>query len=233
MLKIQELIDINLNYVSELGLSFHIDDELKNWKKHMESLPGDENTARSLDPDFNDVHPGNSFWISLKDSDDRIVACQGNRCLETENFVQEFIITRRFFGDRRPVLHYFPLELCDSVPVLNGRIGFGAGNWVHPDYRGKKISGVMSRMGRMLSLRHFLFDYYIGFVVATERRRQYGIQGLGLTNRRHLLHGRYPGKEGDFSVDIYWMHRSEMMSQIDQELDELDLSPVALNMRTA
>jgi len=230
---IQTDIDEKLERISALNLTLNIDDDLKNWKKHIEKAPGGTGASRTLDPAFNNVRPGNSFWIFLSDSKDRIVACQANRFIETEDFVQEFVCTHRFFGDRFPTLHHFPVQLCESVPVIRGKINFAAGTWVHPDYRGKDISGIMSRMGRMLALRHFLFDYVVCFIVATGKRRNYGHNGLGFPNRRHLLTGRYPGRDSELDVDIYWMHRGEMMQQISQELNEGDFNPVALNIRTA
>jgi GNAT superfamily N-acetyltransferase len=229
----QALIDEKINFATALGLTLHVDDNLENWKEHIESVPGGTGASKTIDPTVNFIRPGNSFWIYLKDEKDRKVACQANRFIETEDFVQEYVCTHRFFGDRAPTLHYFPVQLCESVPMLRGRIDFGAGTWVHPEYRGKGLSGLMSRTGRTLALRHFLIDYFVAFIVATGKRRQYGANGLGLSNRRHLLTGRYPGRDDNLNVDIYWMHRGELMSQIAQELVEGDRNPVALNMRTA
>ncbi|NKB57900.1 MAG: hypothetical protein GKS00_16375 [Alphaproteobacteria bacterium] len=215
---IQAWIEKKVEQAAELGLTMHVDDDLRKWKEHAENAPNGGTVSRTLDPTVNDVRPGNSFWVYLKDARNRIVVCHANRFLEVDDFVQEYICTHRFFGNRCPTLHHFPVELCESVPVLGGRIDFGGGTWVHPDYRGKKLSGLISRMGRILALRHFLIDYYVGFITATGKRRQYGSNGLGLGNRRHLLTGRYPGRNSDLDVDIYWMHRGELMSQITQEL---------------
>ena len=233
MTTIQESIDRKLEHISTLDLTFHIDDDLRKWKDHIEAAPSGTGASKTLDPAINDVRPGNSFWIYLKDTEDRIVTCQANRFVETDDFVEEYVCTHRFFGDRFPTLHYFPVQLCESVPVIRGRIGFAAGTWVHPDFRGKGLSGLASRMGRMLALRHFLIDYFLGFIEATGRRRQYGANGLGMKNRRHLLTGRYPGRDSEMNVDIYWMHRGELMTQIFQELVEGGSNSVELKMRMA
>lgn len=230
---IQSSIDEKLDRADALGLSAHVDDDLWKWKEHIESAPSGIGASRTLDPALNDVRPGNSFWVNLRDSKDRIVACQANRFVESEDFVQEYICTHRFFGNRSPTLHYFPVQLCDSVPVIRGNISFAAGTWVHPEYRGMALSGLVSKVGRMLALRHFLFDYVVGFIEATGNRRQYGANALGMKNRRHLLTGRYPGRNRDQEMDIYWMHRGEFMSQIYQELAGEEPNPVPLKMRTA
>ena len=230
---IQTSIDEKIERAESFGLSMHVDDDLRKWKEHIEGVPGTTGASRTLDPAVNDVRPGNSFWVYLQETSGRIVACHANRFLESEDFVREYISTHRFFGDRHPTLHHFPVQYCDSVPVIGGRIDFGAGTWVHPDYRGKALSGLISRTGRMLALRHFLIDYYIAFIAATGRRREYGANGLGLANRRHLLTGLYPGRGGKLDVDIYWMHRGEMMNQIAAELMASSGSREELMIRTA
>ena len=230
---IQTSIDDKIERAAALGLHVQVDDDLWNWKKHIETAAAGFGASRTLDPALNDVRPGNSFWTYLVAPDGRIVACHANRFVETEDFVREFICTHRFFGDRMPTLHYYPVQLCESVPVIRGRIDFAGGTWVHSDYRGKDLAGLISRIGRMLALRHFLFDYVVGFIEATSRRRQYGAKALGMMNRRHLLTGHYPGRNRDQEMDIYWMHRGEFVTQIAQELEEADSDTVELKMRTA
>lgn len=229
----QALIDENINRVQSLGLTMHSDSDLRRWKEHIEEVSGDSGASKTLDPDLNDVQPGNSFWVYLKDQKGKIVACHANRFLETDDFIQEYISTHRFFGNKCPTLHHFPIQFCEPVPVLKGRINFGAGTWVHPEFRGKSLGGLISHTGRTLALRHFLIDYYIAFIVATDRRRQYGANGLGLSNRRHLLTGLYPGRDGELDVDIYWMHRGEMMNQISREYSKSNYNADELMMRTA
>ncbi len=233
MIDIQTFIDMQIGRAAALDLQVKIDDDLEKWRKLMSSAPGTVGASRTLDPLLNDIRPGNSFWMQLVDNKGETIACMAHRFIETENFVEEYIATHRFFGNRCPSLRHYPVKFVESVPVLRGRINFGGGGWVHPDWRQNGLAGFLSRTSRILALRHFLIDYYIGFIMATPNRRQYGHHRQGLLNRRQLLTGMYPGRDGNQDMDIYWMHRGEMMNQIyadmAQELD--DVAP--LTMRTA
>lgn len=230
---IQKFIDQKIAYAEDLGLKLNVDDDMWKWRELMNNAAGTVGASKTLDPLLNDMQPGNSFWVHLTDRQGDIIACQANRFIETEDFVSEYVSTHRFFGNRCPTLQHYPVHLVESVPVLRGKINFGGGGWVHPDWRKQALSGYLSRIGRTLALRHFLIDYYIGFISATPNHRKYGQNRQGLTNRRHLLTGMYPGRGGDLDVDIYWMHRGELMNQIIEESGQ-DLESVApLTMRTA
>lgn len=218
MISIQDLIDKLQTDISNLGLSFHVDDNLVRWKSLIEGAQGGTRVSKAMDPTINDLRPGNSFWVYLENDKAEIVSCQADRFIESEDFVQEFICTHRLFGDRLPTIDFYPLQLQEAVPVLSGRINFAGGTWVRPDHRGQGLSGLMSRMARMLALRHFEIDYHLGFIEATDSRRRYGKDGLGLKHRRHLLSGRYPGRDRDMNMDIHWISREDILAQIFEEL---------------
>lgn len=233
MHEIQAFIDRKIESADELGLTLKIDDDMWDWRALMDSAPGAVGASKTLDPMFNDVRPGNSFWLGLVDQSGDIIGCQANRFVESEDFIEEFVSTHRFFGNRCPSLRQDPIQLKESIPVLRGRLNFGGGGWVHPDWRGKGIAGFMSRVCRTLALRHYLIDYYVCFMSGTSNRRQYGLHRQGLLNRRHLLAGGYPGRGGESDVDIYWLHRGELMNQISLELSSSLDSSEALMMRMA
>lgn len=218
MMEIQISINQKIDRISTLGLTFHLDDDLSKWREFVLEEQGGAGISKTIDPTVNDLRPGNSFWIYLENSAGEIVACQADRIIETVDFVQEYVCTHRLFGDRLPTVDYYALELSEAVPLLRGRINFAAGTWVHPDFRGMDISGLLSRMARMLALRHFLIDYFLGFIEATSRRREYGRQTLGMPHRRQLLSGRYPGRDCEMDVDIFWMNRHELLAQVSKEI---------------
>lgn len=233
MTDVQRFIDLKIQFADSLDLTLNLDDDMWAWKALMDAAPGAVGASKTLDPMFNDVRPGNSFWLSLTDKDGEVIGCQANRFFESDDFVEEFVSTHRFFGNRCPSLRQEPIQLKESIPVLRGRMNFGGGGWVHPDWRGKGIAGFMSRVCRSLALRHYLIDYYVCFMSGTSSRRQYGLHRQGLLNRRHLLAGGYPGRKGENDVDIYWLHRGELMNQIYLELASSADNAEAPMMRTA
>lgn len=233
LIEIQYFIDKKVEIAEGMGLRFSVDDDMWKWKEVVDAAPGGIGGSRTLDPMFNDLSVGNSFWIKLKDRNGDIVGCLANRFIETEDFVEEFVATHRLFENRCPSLQPHPIQLKESVPVLRGRMSFGGGSWVHPDWRRIAIAGLMSRVSRALALRHYLIDCYVCFITATSNHRLYGVERLGLPNRRHLLTGEYPGREGNLDVDIYWMHRGEIMAQVSSELASFEDEGDAPMIRTA
>lgn len=231
--EIQKFIDKKIADAESLGLTLEVDDDLWEWRKLMDNAPATGGASKTLDPLVNDIRPGNSFWVKVIDDSGAVIGCQANRFVETEDFVEEYVTTHRFFGNRCPSLVQYPVALQESVPVLRGKLNFGGGGWVHPDWRGKAISGLMSRIGRTLALRHFLIDYYLGFITATANHRLYGRNRQGLMNRRHLLTGHYPGRDEPLEVDIYWMHRGEILNQIAREISGEPGLSEDLSIRTA
>ena len=229
----QAFIDRQLTVASAKGLTVDVHDDLWEWRDVMNTAPGTVGPSKTLDPLLNDIRPGNSFWLKLSDRNGEIIGTQANRFIVCDDFVEEYVCTHRFFGDRCPPLSLYPVSLEEAVPVLAGRLGFGGGGWVRPDWRGQAIAGLMSRICRTLLLRHFLIDYYVGFITATQNHRQYGRHRQGLMNRRHLLSGVYPGRDENVDVDIYWMHRGELLAQISNELTSGSDSTEELMKRTA
>ena len=230
---IQMFVDQTSNHLGKLGLELGADEDLWKWKDLVECAPGSEAPSKTLDPEINDVRPGNSFWVHVTDNAGDIVACQAGRLIETDDFIREYVCTLRMFGDRKPVINHHPVNLVDGLPVIAGRLNFGGGTWVHPRWRSRGLSGIVSRLGRNLAMRHFLSDYYVGFIKASAKRRRYGKEQLGLMNSHPLLTGYYPGREGDLDVDFYWMHRDEMLTQIVEESSQQRESDDELRMRTA
>ena len=215
--EIQEFVDQTIESLDGLGLKISVDDDLSNWKRHLEQAPGSIGVSRTLDPAVNDLRPGNSFWVFLVDDTGEVVACQADRFVITEDFVRDYVRTHRLFGDRLPVIGHYPLKLGADLPCIAGRVSFGGGTWVHPNWRGHNLGGVVSRLGRLFSVRHFLVDYFTGFI---KTGRNFGFE-CGLINQRKLISGRYPGREGEQEFDLFWMSKDEIIAQLGEEMRQV------------
>jgi hypothetical protein len=215
---IQNYIDTVVNYLDELGLEIGVDDDMLNWKALLESAPTTTGVAKTHDPDFNDLRPENAFWLYFQDESGQQVACQANRLTIAENFIQDYVGTYRLFGDRRPTIQCAKLNLETDMPIFDGRVNFGGGGWVHPDWRGYDLGGLVSRLGRAFSLRHFLFDYYVTFMV---HGRKYG-KACGFKNCRQFISGYYPGRSSGathVNGDVLWADKDEAIKQMAFDTD--------------
>jgi len=214
---VQDYIDPVIHYLGEIDLVLGVDDDMTKWKALLESAPATTGVAKTHDPDFNHLKPENAFWLYFQDKSGRRIACQADRLAIADDFIQDYVATYRLFGDRQPVIHCTALNFENDLPLISGRINFGGGGWVHPDWRGYNLGGLVSRLGRAFSLRHFLFDYYVTFMV---HGRRYG-QVCGFRNCRQLLSGYYPGRPGgarNVTGDVLWCDKDEAIAQMAHDI---------------
>ena len=127
--------------------------------------------------------------------------------------------THRLYFDRKPILDYRPIDITASnnVPVIGGKVGVAGGFWVHPRYRGTKLSNIISRVTRILSLRHFGIDWSISLVRDTPRRKAMIHNTYGLSNSVSVSRGYYPPYNTELDMQMSYMHRSEMLEQVRSE----------------
>lgn len=229
LLQVQTFIERGRRELEEQGLSVEIDTDLSVWASMLRRAPGSRWVASTHDPGYCNIHPGNAFWVIIRDTSLRwwerplrkgppIVACLCHRVIDTDDILDE-IRTYRLFFDKKPSIDCRPVDIVapKNTPTIGGRVGFGGGYWVHPKYRGKKISNALSRITRALSLRHFGIDWAIVFVMGTERRAKMVEHTVGIPHCVPLIKGYYPPYNIDYDIQMGYMHRDEIVRQIFEE----------------
>ena len=91
------------------------------------------------------------------------------------------------------------------------------GFWVHPKHRGTNVTGIVSRLTRVLSLRHFDIDWTISLVKDNHRRKLMIQNTYGIPNSVSVIKGYYPPYARDYDMQMSYMHRDEMMRQVIEE----------------
>lgn len=226
LMEIQTFIDRARDELGKRNLTLEVDSDLSNWVKLIKNAPGRLVVASTHDPSRSNLHPGNSFWVIVRERDqgfldrllrrDRpIVACLCHRVIETDNIADD-VRTHRLFFDRKPIIDYRPVSvvLGDNAPVIGGKVGLAGGFWVHPNYRGSKLSNIVSRVTRVLSLRHFDIDWSVSLVRDTPRRKAMIHNTYGLAHSVSLTRGYYPPYGYDVDMQLSYMHRDEMLEQL-------------------
>jgi len=229
LIEIQTFIDRAREELDHRGLTLEVDSDLSKWVALIENAPGKLVIASTHDPSKSYVHPGNSFWIIVRERDRRfidrllrrerpIVACLCHRVVQTENIAEE-IRTHRLFFDRKPILDYRPVTVVknENSPIIGGKVGVAGGFWVHPQHRGSKLSNVVSRVTRVLSLRHFDIDWSISLVRDTPRRKAMIHNTYGLAHSVSITRGYYPPYGYDLDMQMSYMHRDEILNQVRSE----------------
>ena len=216
----QSYLEYAQEKISEVGLRLSVHSDFDAWKRLHNAAPGVGHLSWALDPDLNDIREGERFWLSLDDRAGEPVAFVGARYLKADqDFIQEFVTTYLLWGNRQPRVVAEPYEFVEDIPRLAGRIGYGGGSWVHPDWRGKNLASWTSRLGNLFALRHFRVDYYTCLIRTS--MSDWGASKLGWPNALHLTTGHHPGR-GDVDMFFLWRDKSEILGICSERLSDQD-----------
>ncbi|MDH3702143.1 MAG: hypothetical protein OEU46_12580, partial [Alphaproteobacteria bacterium] len=176
----------------------------------------------SHDPRYCYMHPGNSFWIYVRHTaTGDIVACHAQRLIVTSDFVEE-CMAQILFENLAPNLDTEPLGIDDSDDIrLSGRIVFGGGTYIRPDWRGAGLL-IFNRASRTIALRHFRADYLCGMQMNTARRKTLALTGFEFAHVKPFIKGGLPHKPQADDVQVSWSSRAEWMETIRRELANQD-----------
>jgi hypothetical protein len=160
---IQTYIDVAREQLAVQGLSLEVDRDMAAFKDFYNAQPARLNFPTSLDADHC-IIPPNAFWLKVRAHSGEIVACHGQKPFETEDFV-EALRLHLCYRNAVPALDLYDVDLKPEVLDIQiaGRIVLGGGLWVHPDWRGRGLM-IFNRVNRALALRHFLPDYFVGWL---------------------------------------------------------------------
>lgn len=219
-LLIQRNLDNLRDSLRSIGLEARVENDLAEWVRHMEGAPQITAVSPSFDPRHSYLHPGNSFWISIRGQDGSIVACSCHRLFLTPD-VRVLIGSHKLFFDKQPVLDFkpVPVVLPPDAPQIGGRVAYGGGYWLHPHYRGAGLSAVIPRMSRFLSLRYFEPDWNIALLKDTQKRRDLARDGFGVTHQAPCIEGYYPPDRRSARYQLAYMSADEMLRQAQEEQD--------------
>ena len=214
---IQHYLDKAVAEIEGVGLELTIESNLATWVAHMRQAPGTVAVSPTLDPEFSEVSSANSFWLSLRTQQGRIVASVAHRLFETDDFLS-LIRSHKIFYDRKPLLHYRPLNVFapPDAPMLAGRVGYGGGNWVDPEYRGRGLASYLPRIHRALGLRHFDIDWLVALVrEQINTSNAYGDK-VGVPHKFLCLRGWFPPRNADGEYGIIYASRHEIVAELIQ-----------------
>lgn len=218
MSSIQAYIDKACQDLATAGFHLTVESNMAEWVALMEKAPAILTVSPAFDPRHSHVHPGNCFWIGIRTESDHIAACQCHRLYITDDVIN-LIRSYKMFFDKAPVLQFRPLTFAvpNDAPIISGRVSYGGGLWVHPDFRGTGLSQYTPRLARALSLRHFDVDWNVAMAIDTPGRLSLAKDRYGIKNRFPCIDGYYPPKGGEGSYHLVYMSRQELLQQISKD----------------
>lgn len=116
-----------------------------------------------FNPEYCDLTPENSYWLSGESEDGEIVVTVAWRIFfwPDTNLFQEgrFLFYGR--GKGRPC--EFSSEAAKVAAMLSGVVLFAGSLWVRPDFRGHQLSQLIPRLGRAYGLARWPVDWCTAF----------------------------------------------------------------------
>lgn len=218
---IQRHIDHTRVYLASRGLTLNVSSDMRAFKEFLLNQEQTHGVPSTHDLDRSYLHPENCFWTYLSTQSGRIIACHAQRLVVADNFL-EVCRTHTAFENLVPTLDHQNLALRDDAKRLpiSGRVLIGGGLWIHPEWRGGSLL-IYSRANRAISLRHFRLDWAVGFMLMTNRRREMALGGYAYAHAIPFLRGIYPPHGAERDIQIVYSNRSELLTQIRQELGTL------------
>ena len=117
---------------------------------------------RMFNPEFSNLVPENSYWISGEDEHGQIVAAHAGRVHYWPNTTLEQEANSMLYGacDEGPRC----VVTAPDAKTITGVVVYGGSAWVRPDFRGQRLSQLLPRIGRAYALARWPIDWGISIV---------------------------------------------------------------------
>lgn len=192
--------------------------DLDHWAAIMAQAPKALPVSPNLDPARGDVRPGNAYWIAVREPAGTVVATMVEKLYVTNDLLYD-IRSHRFFYDSAPRLDDYPITLHPEarVPSIAGRVSYGGGLWVHPDWRGKSLGNTLPQIGRYLNLRQWLIDFHVSLIATSPNRDRWSSDGVRNAHQTPLMTGLFPVSDTERNISLHWNTREEILEEVRTE----------------
>jgi hypothetical protein len=140
----------------------HDFEELLYFNKQQTNLGNWFKLVCMFNPEYSDLQPENSYWISGEDDHGEIVVTQAGRVYYWPNTTLEQEARLMFYGGRDEGQRC--VVTADDAKLISGVVFYGGSVWVRPDFRGRRLSELLPRLGRAYALARWPVDWGISFV---------------------------------------------------------------------
>lgn len=121
-----------------------------------------------LDSRLSSIPPELSYGLLGRNDRGEVVCAQGGRVYDVpgRSFADLVLDQSFFFGAEIPPAPGLPTAsvTAPSASMVKGRFVYSGGLWIHPDYRGKHLAGVLPRLSRCYALAMWDTEFTVGMV---------------------------------------------------------------------
>ena len=115
-----------------------------------------------FNPEYSDLSPENSYWISGEDDQGEIVVTQAGRVYYWPDTTLEQEARLMFYGGHDEGQRC--IVTATDAQSISGVVFYGGSVWVRPDFRGRRLSQLLPRLGRAYAVARWPVDSGISFV---------------------------------------------------------------------
>ena len=147
----------------------------------------------------------------------------------TTDFHREAESLRLFYGD--PDAKRTEHELCEvtarSARNIGGRVAFVGAGWFRKDYRGRGLSGILSRLARAYAYATWGTEFTAGFVTDTLIKARNSTHWNGFTNIEFAVDWKN-SERGDARFALTWMQPDELAGDLQRFISDFraEVDPV-------
>lgn len=167
-----------------------------------------------FNPEYCDLSPENSYWISGESHDGEIVLTQAGRVYYWPETNLEQEARLMFYGGRE--VGQRCVITAAAAESITGVVFYGGSGWVRPDFRGRRLMRLVPRLGRAYALARWPVDWGISFVAPVLVEKGVA-QGYGYKHASYSIF--YPGSPwGDLEVVLVTVAAAEAYDDFDKFL---------------
>ena len=115
-----------------------------------------------FNPEYTDLSAENSYWISGENEQGDIVVTQAGRIYYWPNTTLEQEARLMFYGGHDEGQSC--IVTAKDAKTIGGVVFYGGSVWVRPDFRGRRLSELLPRLGRAYAVARWPVDWGISFV---------------------------------------------------------------------
>lgn len=210
---LNEFLKVSTEWLDQRGLTLDYNTDISSWVRHMRTAVHSDGINPTFDPAHSPVSAQNSYWLDIRDRDGSTVACIAVRMIYTADFSRHISSLRLWFDPPPPeVKQSLDLVLPAETPIISGRVAHYGGHWVHPNWRGREIPGLLLPLAKILTLDLFRSDWDTGIVFSKNAVRKSLVDSYGFANTVFCCSGYFPPANRDDTLFLAYSSRAQTLS---------------------